>query len=182
MISYKAAALACVSAISLLAGEAAAQAERQEPAELGEVVVTARRREERLIDVPVAASVVSAAALVDRGGAVSTGELLAGQPSVRFNNLTSSITSEVSMRASSTARATNGDPSVGLYRNGAYIGGGGIGGRNFARLDTFDIGRVEVLRGTQGALRAKRCRRGRQHRLGPPGIQQQRLCRRQVRV
>lgn len=152
MISYKAAALACVSAISLLAGEAAAQAERQEPAELGEVVVTARRREERLIDVPVAASVVSAATLVDRGGAVSTGELLAGQPSVRFNNLTSSITSEVSMRASSTARATNGDPSVGLYRNGAYIGGGGIGGRNFARLDTFDIGRVEVLRGTQGAL------------------------------
>ena len=152
MTSYKAAALACASTISLLAGEAAAQTERQEPAELGEVVVTARRREERLIDVPVAASVVSAAALVDRGGAVSTGELLAGQPSVRFNNLTSSITSEVSMRASSTARATNGDPSVGLYRNGAYIGGGGIGGRNFARLDTFDIGRVEVLRGTQGAL------------------------------
>ncbi|MCG9915186.1 MAG: TonB-dependent receptor [Phenylobacterium sp.] len=152
MTSHKRAAFACASAISLLAGEAAAQAERQEPAEVGEVVVTARRREERLIDVPVAASVVSAAALAERGGAISTGELLAGQPSVRFNNLTSSITSEVSMRASSTARATNGDPSVGLYRNGAYIGGGAIGGRNFSRLDMFDIGRVEVLRGTQGAL------------------------------
>lgn len=152
MISYKAAALACASAIALIAGEASAQAARAEPAELGEVVVTARRREERLIDVPVAASVVSSATLADRGGAASTGELLSGQPSVRFNNLTSSITSEVSMRASSTARATNGDPSVGLYRNGAYIGGGGIGGRNFARIDTFDVGRVEVLRGTQGAL------------------------------
>lgn len=152
MTSYKAAVLACASAISLIAGEASAQAARQEPDELGEVVVTARRREERLIDVPVAASVVSSAALADRGGAISTGELLAGQPSVRFNNLTSSITSEVSMRASSTARATNGDPSVGLYRNGAYIGGGGVGGRNFARIDTFDVGRVEVLRGTQGAL------------------------------
>ncbi len=152
MSSYKAAALACVSAISLIAGEASAQAAHAEPAELGEVVVTARRREERLIDVPVAASVVSSATLADRGGAGSTGELLSGQPSVRFNNLTSSITSEVSMRASSTARATNGDPSVGLYRNGAYIGGGGIGGRNFARIDTFDVGRVEVLRGTQGAL------------------------------
>lgn len=118
----------------------------------GVIVVTARRREERLIDVPTAASVIDAQSLADRGGAVSSGELLADQPSVRFNNLSSSITSEISIRASSTARATNGDPSIGLYRNGSYIAGGGIGGRNFSRLDLVDIGRVEVLRGTQGAL------------------------------
>lgn len=118
----------------------------------GELVVTARRREERLVDVPTAASVISGEALAARGGAATSGELLADQPSVRFNNLNSSITSEISIRASSTARATNGDPSVGLYRNGSYIGGGGIGGRNFTRLDFLDIGRVEVLRGTQGAL------------------------------
>lgn len=118
----------------------------------GSIVVTARRREERLADVPSAASVIDAASLYDRGGATGSGELLADQPSVRFNNLNSSITSEISIRASSTARATNGDPSIGLYRNGAYIGGGAIGGRNFTRLDFLDIGRVEVLRGTQGAL------------------------------
>ncbi|MDK2768114.1 MAG: TonB-dependent receptor [Sphingomonas sp.] len=118
----------------------------------GEIVVTARRREERLADVPTAASVIDAASLNDRGGATGSGELLADQPSVRFNNLNSSITSEISIRASSTARATNGDPSVGLYRNGAYIAGGPVGGRNFTRLDMVDIGRVEVLRGTQGAL------------------------------
>jgi len=119
---------------------------------VGEIVVTARRREERLADVPAAASVLDAKVLGDRGRPAGTGDLLAGQPSVRFNNLTSAVTSEISMRASSTARATNGDPSVGLYRNGAYVGGGGIGGRNFTRLDLFDIERVEVLRGTQGAL------------------------------
>ncbi|ATW03276.1 MAG: TonB-dependent receptor [Parasphingorhabdus sp.] len=118
----------------------------------GTIVVTARRREERLADVPTAASVIDSASLADRGGATGTGELLADQPSVRFNNLNSSITSEISIRASSTARATNGDPSVGLYRNGAYIAGGAVGGRNFTRLDLLDIGRVEVLRGTQGAL------------------------------
>ncbi|PKB13573.1 iron complex outermembrane receptor protein [Novosphingobium kunmingense] len=120
--------------------------------EAGAIVVTARRREERLADVPTAASVISASALADRGGATASGELLADQPSVRFNNLNSSITSEISIRASATARATNGDPSVGLYRNGAYIAGGPVGGRNFTRLDFLDIGRVEVLRGTQGAL------------------------------
>lgn len=118
----------------------------------GAIVVTARRREERLADVPTAASVIDANSLAERGGATGSGELLADQPSVRFNNLNSSITSEISIRASSTARATNGDPSVGMYRNGAYIGGGPVGGRNFTRIDLLDIARVEVLRGTQGAL------------------------------
>lgn len=118
----------------------------------GAIIVTARRREERLSDVPTAASVIDAGSLADRGGATGSGELLADQPSVRFNNLSSSITSEISIRASSTARATNGDPSIGLYRGGSYIGGGAVGGRNFTRLDMLDIGRVEVLRGTQGAL------------------------------
>lgn len=128
--------------------EAAAQAYDGD----GVIVVTARRRAERLSEVPTAASVIDGASLVDRGGATGSGDLLADQPSVRFNNLSSSITSEISIRASSTARATNGDPSVGLYRNGAYIAGGPVGGRNFTRLDMLDIGRVEVLRGTQGAL------------------------------
>lgn len=119
---------------------------------MDEIVITARRREEKLTDVPSAASLISAHALAERGGAVTSMELLADQPSVRFNNLSSSVTSEISMRASSTARATTGDPSVGLFRNGSYVGSGAIGGRNFARLDFLDIGRVEVLRGTQGAL------------------------------
>jgi iron complex outermembrane receptor protein len=117
-----------------------------------EIIVTVRRREEKLTEVPTAASVIDADSLADRGGARTSLELLADQPSVRFNNLNTPVTSEISIRASSTARATTGDPSVGLFRNGSYIGGGAIGGRNFSRLDFLDIGRVEVLRGTQGAL------------------------------
>lgn len=117
-----------------------------------DIVVTARRREERLSDIPTAASVIDASSLLDRGGAATSGELLANQPSIRFNNLSSSLTSEISIRASSTARGTTGDPSIGLYRNGSYIGGGGSGGRNFSIIDMLDVGRIEVLRGTQGAL------------------------------
>ena len=139
------------------AGDLAASQQAEEAAQAGRagpeiILVTARRRSEALTGVPTAASVIDGQALLERGGATTAGELLADQPSVRFNNLNSSITSEISMRASSTARATNGDPSVGLFRNGSYIAGGGVGGRNFARLDYLDIGRVEVLRGTQGAL------------------------------
>src|SRR3990167_4409911 len=84
---------------------APAPADGAEPADdevrLGEVVVTARRREERLSEVPTAASVIGGDALAERGGARTSGELLADQPSVRFNNLNSSVTSELSIRASS---------------------------------------------------------------------------------
>lgn len=117
-----------------------------------DVVVTARRREERLSDVPVAASVLTDQILSDRGGVSSALELLSGQAGVRFFNTSSPVNSEISIRASPTARATSADPSVGLYRDGAYIGGGAVGGRSYNRNDLFDIGRVEILRGTQGAL------------------------------
>ena len=108
------AAVWSATAASAFAQEAAADAPRSESSadtvaadtgDDGAIVVTARRREERLADIPTAASVIDAAALADRGGATGSGELLADQPSVRFNNLSSSITSEISIRASSTARA-----------------------------------------------------------------------------
>lgn len=117
-----------------------------------EVIVTARKRAERLIDVPTAATVLSAATLAERGGATNPVELLGGQPSVRILDTGSAMTNEISLRGSPTTRGTSGDPSVGLFRDGAYIGGGGFSGRSFSRIDLFDIDRVEVLRGTQGAL------------------------------
>lgn len=117
-----------------------------------EIVVTARKREERLIDVPAGASVISAATLEERGGATNVVDLLAGQPGVRVLDTASPLTNEISLRGSPTTRGTSGDPAVGLFRDGAYIGGGGFSGRAFARIDMFDIDRVEVLRGTQGAL------------------------------
>ncbi|MDI3258611.1 MAG: TonB-dependent receptor [Sinobacteraceae bacterium] len=122
------------------------------PTELGEVVVTARRRLERLADVPEAATVIEGSDLQARGGVTATRELLDGVAGVRFYDTGSPLNSEVSIRGSSTARATDADPSVGLFRNGVWLGGGAVGGRNYSRLDLFDVGRVEVLRGTQGAL------------------------------
>jgi iron complex outermembrane receptor protein len=119
----------------------------------GEIVVTARRRAELLRDVPASATVFDAQSLIDRGSAITNvQEILQNAPGVRFFNTSSQINSETSIRGSSTARGTNADPSVGLFRNGVYIGGGFLGGRNASTLDLFDIGRVEVLRGPQGAL------------------------------
>src|SRR6218665_965897 len=117
-----------------------------------EVIVTARRREERLSDVPAAATVLTGDSIADGGGAATPVELLGGQASVRILDTGPPMPNEISMRGSPTTRGTSGDPSVGLFRDQGYIGGGGFSGRSFARIDMFDIGRVEVLRGTQGAL------------------------------
>lgn len=119
---------------------------------LEEILVTARRREEALSDIPIAASVLDGEMLLRRGPPTATRELLSGVPGLRFNDTTSPTTSELSMRGSGTGRGTSADSGVGLYRNGVYIGGGFQYGRNFLRIDMFDLDRVEVLRGTQGAL------------------------------
>jgi iron complex outermembrane recepter protein len=117
-----------------------------------EIVVTARKVDERLGDIPATISAVSAAQLAATGPVVSTGDLLRTVPGVRFNNLQSPNLSEISIRGSGTERATGADSGIGLFVNGAYVGSSTLGGRNFKNIDYFDLERVEVLEGPQGAL------------------------------
>ncbi|MBL8772067.1 MAG: TonB-dependent receptor [Phenylobacterium sp.] len=117
-----------------------------------ELVVTARKREERLRDVPVAATALSFEDIRDQGGLANAQALLSNSPGVNFANTSNALTSDVSIRGSGTSRATNAEAGVGLFRNGAYIGGGNVAGRTFSGIDLFDIQRVEVLRGVQGGL------------------------------
>ena len=63
------------------------------------------------------------------------------------------VNSEFAIRGAGQAgRNVNADSAIALIRNGAQVTGGNIGGRGFARMDLFDIGQIEVLRGAQGAL------------------------------
>lgn len=122
------------------------------PTQVGDVVVTARRREEAIRDVPGTITAVTSDQLEARGPVEGTGDLLATVPGVRFNGLQAENLAEVSVRGSGTQRATSADSGVGLFVNGAYVGSSTLGGRNFRRLDYFDLARVEVLEGPQGAL------------------------------
>ena len=120
--------------------------------EIEELLVTARKREERLRDVPVAATALGAEEIKDQGGLANAQALLSNSPGVNFANTSNSLTSDVSVRGSGTSRATNAEAGVGLFRNGAFIGGGNVAGRTFAGIDLFDVQRVEILRGVQGGL------------------------------
>lgn len=149
ILAYRAslAALCCA-----MAAPAFAQGASAEGVAVEELLITARKREERLRDVPVAATALGAEEIRDQGGLANAQQLLGNSPGVNFANTSNALTSDVSIRGSGTSRATNAEAGVGLFRNGAYIGGGNVAGRTFTGLDLFDIQRVEVLRGVQGGL------------------------------
>lgn len=158
--------LACSSAVALIAamapGAATAQTASaaseasgkpdQAVTTFGDVVVTARRREEAVRDVPSTITAIGVDQLEAKGPVEGVGDLLSIVPGVRFNSLQSENLAEVSVRGSGTQRATSADSGVGLFVNGAYVGSSTLGGRNFKRIDYFDVSRIEVLEGPQGAL------------------------------
>ncbi|AOH84329.1 hypothetical protein AWL63_10455 [Sphingomonas panacis] len=125
--------MAQVAAQSALEGPKA-----DDSAALDEIVVTARKREERLADVPATIDVFSAKDLT------AAGNTTISDLSTRLPNFF--ITSPRVTRISVTMRGL-GVPGVGLYIDGVYQPSDVA----FA-TPLFDLERVEVLKGPQGTL------------------------------
>ncbi|WP_324261025.1 TonB-dependent receptor [Altererythrobacter sp. H2] len=106
-----------------------------------EIVVTARGREQRLQDVPVAVSVVSGAEL-ERADLRSLQDVTARLPNVKINNGTN--TDVLVVRGVGSGANVGFEQAVGTFVDGVYRG------RSRAtRAALFDLDRVEVLRGPQ---------------------------------
>ncbi|WP_395616412.1 TonB-dependent receptor [Sphingorhabdus sp.] len=114
----------------------------------GEIIVTARRREENLIDVPIAVSAFSGESLELRGALDIT----------EIGNITPNTTLESSRGSNSTLSAfirgigqqdpvSGFEPGVGIYLDDVYLNR-----PQAAVLDIYDVERIEVLRGPQGTL------------------------------
>lgn len=112
------------------------------------IIVTARRREERLLDVPIAVTAFNAAQLEQRGAVDITD----------ISNMSPNTTLENSRGTNSTLTAFirgvgQQDPvpgfesGVGIYLDDVYLNR-----PQAAVLDIYDVERVEVLRGPQGTL------------------------------
>jgi iron complex outermembrane recepter protein len=114
--------------------------------DLSEVVVTARRREERLIDVPGAVEVVSAADL-ENNNILDTKDLTRNVPNLLIITSFAGTGGTTAIRGISSA-AANSDP--GVAPEVAYnIDGINITQGRVATLGLFDVDRVEVLEGPQ---------------------------------
>lgn len=149
--------IASVSVVALAAAPAAAQQQSQsgEPqsASLDEIVITARKREEQISDVPASISVFSGQQLEDLGGIADMRDLSYLAPGLAFVD-TGNINAELNIRGAGagTARVAGVDAPFGLLRNGVSVAGGNLGGRIYTRADLFDVQRIEIVRGPQGAL------------------------------
>ncbi|ATE67544.1 TonB-dependent receptor [Rhizorhabdus dicambivorans] len=126
--------------------EAAAAASAD--ADTGEIVVTARRREESLIDVPISVTAISGDSLA-RTGAVDITSLQDKTPNMTLQIARGSNSTLIAfIRGIGQQDPVWGfEPGVGLYVDDVYIAR-----PQGAVLDIFDIDRVEVLRGPQGTL------------------------------
>ncbi|WP_133366590.1 TonB-dependent receptor [Qipengyuania sediminis] len=117
-------------------------------AEGGEIVVTARRREERLVDVPIAVTAISGEELARRG-ALDITDVSQSVPNV---------TLEASRGTNSTLTAFirgigQQDPVAGFEQGvGIYVDDVYLNRPQAALLDIYDVERIEVLRGPQGTL------------------------------
>ena len=116
-------------------------------APLEEIVVTARKRDENLQDVPVAVSVVDGAALAPSGIKDST-SLFGRVPSLYFSN-----NNNVGVNQDSQFLVLRGvgsnpilEPSTGVFIDGVYQSGAGFD------IGFLDLQRIEILRGPQGTL------------------------------
>jgi iron complex outermembrane recepter protein len=139
-----------------LAGAAGARADDALPGEevsasdgpLQEVIVYARRREERLEDTPLSITAFSGEELREQS-AVLLEDAGRDVPNVRMVSSPQSVSAlDVTIRGQTVIRsAIFFDPAVGLYVDGVYVANG-----QGAMATLLDVDSVEVLRGSQGTL------------------------------
>lgn len=123
---------------------AGGQADEVNADAVGEIVVTATKREERLLDVPLAVNVVGASQL-ERQNITSISDLNRAVPALGTGN---------SIRGVSTnGFARSSEAAVSVVLDGVVLGRSAIN-------NLFDIERVEVLSGPQGMLFGKNASAG----------------------
>ncbi|GIL38491.1 TonB-dependent receptor [Roseiterribacter gracilis] len=135
--------LAATCVVALLADLAPAVAQT---AGIEEVTVTARRREERLQDVPVAVTAFGPEKLRNLQ-ATNLGDLQGSVPNIDIHVGDASNAVVYIRGVGQIDSLAFADPGVGIYLDDVYLGRA-----QGAFLDVYDVDRIEVLRGPQGTL------------------------------
>jgi iron complex outermembrane recepter protein len=142
-------ALAASTAVALGAGQGPAVAADQEAAlervTLEEVIVTARKREESLLEVPLSITALTSAD-ISEAGVVDVSDITRLAPSFSFPGLGARYIDTPIIRG---VTGNDSDPtkqSASFFVDGIYVSGS-VGG-----LDMQDVERVEVIKGPQSAL------------------------------
>lgn len=119
---------------------------QDEAATVDEVIVTARRRDERLQDVPVAVTALGEQALQNLQVA-DIGDIEKAVPNLTLHVGDASNAVVYIRGVGQIDSLAFADPGVGIYVDDVYLGRA-----QGAFLDVYDVERIEVLRGPQGTL------------------------------
>jgi iron complex outermembrane recepter protein len=124
------------------------QAREQRPANTGDIVITATRRNQALSDVPMAVSAVTSENLRNTG-ATDIRQLNQIAPSLQvFSTSSEGGAARANIRGIGTVGDNPGlESSVGVFIDGVYRSRTGVGLTELGAVD-----RIEVLRGPQGTL------------------------------
>ncbi|MBL4672883.1 MAG: TonB-dependent receptor [Arenicella sp.] len=142
-------ALAIITGASIMSSPAVSHAQsRSTSILLEEIIVTARKREESVLDVPLSISAFSSEQL-DVLKVRDIQSLSVGLPNVAFDDIgTTRGVANFSIRGIGVNSSIPSiDPTVGTFIDGVYLGTNA--GTVF---DVFDLESIEVLRGPQGTL------------------------------
>jgi len=145
MSSAAAVFLAISPAVVAAQDEATATTETDTRATTGEIIVTARKREERLVDVPGPVTALSPTTITD-ARLQEPRDLLLQVPGAFLVENNAGTARDISIRGVGTPTLF-AEPGVAMYVDEVYSSG-------FISFPTqfYDLERVEVLRGPQGAL------------------------------
>ena len=144
------ATIAAVAAAPAAAQEAGDQLDEEAAAYTadGEITVTARRREERLIDVPLSVTAISGDSMFEQG-VIDLVQIAQQVP-----NVTLQVSRGTNTTLSAFIRGVGQqDPVAGFEAGiGLYIDDVYLNRPQAAVLDIYNVDRIEVLRGPQGTL------------------------------
>ncbi|MGV7119927.1 TonB-dependent receptor [Sphingopyxis sp. 550A] len=114
----------------------------------GDIVVTAQRREQSLLDVPLAVTALGGDTLAERG-ITNSAQLGDAVPNLQINSPYGDTQPNFSLRGIGVANEYNSNQAspVGVYLDDVYLAP-----RTSHGMGLFDLDRIEVLRGPQGTL------------------------------
>ena len=143
---FRAVAVGVAAALSAATGQAALAQDSSDGAiALEEVVVTARKTEERLVDVPLAITAFSAAA-IEQKGISSLDDIAAATPGLTFSDVQAGFLPTPVIRGFAPIDV-RGENNAAIFIDGVFVSG--REGLNFSQLD---LERIEVIKGPQAAL------------------------------
>lgn len=129
-----------------LANSAMAQDAGADSIRLDEIVVTARKREESLQDIPIAITAFSSKD-IERGSIESLEDIAAQTPGLTFNSFAAGNYAIPTIRGVAQTDITNIENNVSTFLNGIYLSN-----KSGLDISLLDLERVEVVKGPQSAL------------------------------